>query len=153
MNTWLRKTLGALLAVTLVGMLIGVIWQPVFPSGWIVKKMADRIDPETLDMERPVVVRFDLSGKGGGVYNMVVQQDRVDTVKGEAESAHLILYMEARDFNSLMFALATGRADEYTVQSMIISKVLRFAGDMGILEKLFEKNGEKGRNKRKGDRP
>ena len=52
----------------LVAVLVYVIWQPVLPSGLIIRKMADMIDPANLDLDQPRVVRFTLSGKGGGVY-------------------------------------------------------------------------------------
>lgn len=146
MKAWLRKLPGILLALVLSGFLIWVVWQPIIPSVWIIKKMADSIDPSHVHRDLPVLVRFDLSGKGGGVYNIVVHEDRVETVEGNSERADLILFMNAADFNALMFSLARGTADEYTFQSLIISKGLRFAGDIRVFEELFEKKDRKGDN-------
>ncbi len=138
----LFKILRILGASALLVVLALVIWQPVFPSVLIIQKMADSIDPGKVPLELPTVVRFDLSGKGGGTYNIVVDTDGAKTVKGDTDDVALILFMEAKDFNNLMFALAGGRADEYTFRSLIISKFLRFAGDMSIFGKLFENEGE-----------
>ena len=118
--------------------LIYVIWQPVLPSGWIIKKMADSIDPQNLELEQPKVIRFELSGKGGGIYNIVADNNRVDVIEGVTDRADLIVYMEAEDFNGLMFSFATGQADEYTFKKMVISKLMCFAGDIGVFEMLFK---------------
>jgi len=137
----LLKVVGlALLGITLVY----VIWEPVFPSGWIIKKMADRIDSQNVPPGEERVVRFDLSGKGGGIYNIVVRREGVEVVEGDTDRVDLVLYMEAEDFNDLMFSLARGKADEFTFRRLIISKVLRFAGDMGVFELIFKKEEAKG---------
>jgi len=122
--------------------LILAIWQPVFPSILIVDGMAKAIDPHSVPLALPAVVRFELSGKGGGLYTIVVEKGSVRIVRDRTDNVDLILYMEARDFNALMFALADDKADEYTVRSLIISKFLRYAGDMSIFSKLFEKKGD-----------
>ena len=122
--------------------LLLAIWQPVFPSILIVDGMAKAIDPRRVSLPPPTVVRFELSGKGGGVYTIVVEKGSVQIVRDRTDNVDLILYMEARDFNDLMFALADGKADEYTVRSLIISKALRYAGDMSVFSKLFEKKGD-----------
>lgn len=127
------------LGLSLLGLtLVYVIWQPVLPSGFIIQQMAERIDPRNLPEGEESVVRFELSGKGGGIYNLVVRKDGVVVVAGVTDQVDLVLFMEARDFNELMFSLATGEADEYTFRRLVISKVLRFAGDMGVLELIFE---------------
>ena len=118
--------------------LVYVIVQPVFPSGFIIQKMADAIDPQNLPAEQTLVMRFELSGKGGGAYSIVAGRNGVEMVKGPMDRADLILFMEAGDFNQLMLSLATGRADEYTFKKLIISKVLRFAGDMTVFETVFK---------------
>ena len=146
MKTWLHKLPGILLGLVLIVFLIWVVWQPVFPSGLIIRKMADSIDPSRINRDLPLVVRFDLCGKGGGIYNIVLHEDRVETVEGTSKAADLILFMNARDFNSLMLSLAGGTADEYTFQSLIISKDLRFAGDIRVFEELFERKDRKGDN-------
>jgi hypothetical protein len=130
-------------AGTLLIFLLLAIWQPVFPSILIVDGMAKAIDPRKVPLDPPTIVRFELSGKGGGIYTIVVEKDSVEIVRDErTANVDLILYMEARDFNDMMFALADGKADEYTVRSLIISKALRYAGDMSVFSKLFEKKGD-----------
>lgn len=131
-------TMAKVLVACLLGLaLVYSIWQPVLPSKWIIKQMADSIDPRNL--ERPVVVRFDLSGKGGGAYNLIAREDGVRVVEEATDQVDLIVYMEAKDFNDLMLSLATGSADESAFRRLIISKVLRFAGDMRAFELLFKK--------------
>ncbi len=135
------KVIGVtLLAITL----IYVIWQPVIPSGFIIEKMAEMIEPQNLREDEQKVVRFDLSGKGGGLYNLVVRKDGAEVVEGETDRVDLVLYMEARDFNALMFSLARGKADESTFIRLTLSKVMRFAGDMGVFELIFKNEEENG---------
>jgi len=127
----LLKVMGlSLLGLTL----IYVIWQPVLPSGLIIHKMAESLKPPDLPQGEQRVLRFDLSGKGGGVYNLVFQRDGVEVVEGDTDQVDLIIFMEATDFNDLMISLARGKADEFTFRRLIISKVMRFAGDMGVFE-------------------
>ncbi len=137
----LFKILRILGAGALLVVLALVIWQPVFPSVWIIQRMADSIDPRNVPLDPPTGIRFELTGKGGGIYNIVVDEDSVKTVKGNTAVVDLVLFMEARDFNDLMFSLAGGEVDEFMFRSLIISKVLRFAGDMSVFEKLFENKG------------
>ena len=137
----LFKILRILGAGALLVVLALVIWQPVFPSVWIIQRMADSIDPRNVPLDPPTGIRFELTGKGGGIYNIVVDEDSVKTVKGNTPVVDLVLFMEARDFNGLMFSLAGGEVDEFMFRSLIISKVLRFAGDMSVFEKLFENEG------------
>ena len=135
------KVIGVtLLAITL----IYVIWQPVIPSGFIIEKMAEMIEPKNLPEDEQKVVRFDLSGKGGGLYNLVVRKDGAEVVEGETDRVDLVLYMEARDFNALMFSLARGKADESLFIRLTLSKVMRFAGDMGVFELIFKNEEENG---------
>jgi hypothetical protein len=121
----------------LVMALVCVIWQPVLPSGWIIERMADSIDADAVPKGARWVVRFELSGKGGGNYNLVVQKGGVDVTRGEPDRVDLILYMEAAEFNELMLSLARGKADENTFRRLIIAKFLRFAGNMQILDWIF----------------
>jgi hypothetical protein len=144
MKTLLGTCLKGFLALLLIVTLVYTVWQPVLPSAWIVKKMADSIDRQALKGQRPVVVRFDLSGTGGGVYNILAGPDKVEMIRGQTDQADLMVFMEATDFNHLMISLARGQGDEYTFQSLIISKFLRFAGDMTILKNLFNKTENKG---------
>jgi hypothetical protein len=135
---WLLKAT----ALSVLGLtLIYVIWQPVLPSGFIVQKMAESLKPPDLPQGERRVLRFDLSGKGGGIYNLVFQRDAIEMVEGETDQADLIIFMEATDFNDLMLSLARGKADEFTFRRLVISKVMRFAGDMRVFE-LMAQNEE-----------
>ena len=138
--SWLLKAMGlSILGLTL----IYVIWEPVLPSGLIIQKMAESLNPADLPKGEKRVIRFDLSGRGGGVYNLVLQRDGVKVVEGEnTDQADLILFMEATDFNHLMISVARGKADESTFRRLIISKVMRFAGDMRVFE-LLSQNEER----------
>ena len=132
-SSWLLKVMGlSILGLTL----IYVIWQPVLPSGLIIQKMAESLTPPDLLQGEQRVLRFDLSGKGGGVYNLVFRNDRVEVVEGDTDQVDLILFMEATDFNDLMISFARGKADEFTFRRLVIAKVMRFAGDMSIFELL-----------------
>ncbi|MEW6441275.1 MAG: SCP2 sterol-binding domain-containing protein [bacterium] len=124
-------------AVILAAGLLWVIWDPALPSSWIIQEMADSIDPKTLSLDRPAVVRFELSGRGGGTYSLVADRDKVEVVEGETEKTDLILYLEARDFNDLILSMAGGEADEQTFRSLIVSKVLTFSGDIAVFQRLF----------------
>ena len=84
------------------------------------------------------MVRYDLSGKGGGTYNLVVRKDGVEVVEKETDQVDLVLYMDAKDFNNMIFSLARGKADESMFMRLTIAKVMRFAGDMGVFELLFK---------------
>lgn len=141
MNTGPFNGFEAVGALILGALLLFVIWDPVFPSGWMIGKMARSMEPASLSLEHPVVVRFELSGKGGGIYNIVVQPGKVEVVRGLTETVDLVLYMNAEEFNHLLFSLARGKADEYTFRSLVISKTLTFAGDLSLLGKLFGRQG------------
>jgi hypothetical protein len=118
--------------------LVYTIWQPILPSGFLIQGMARQIDPKNVPEGEQRVVRFDLSGKGGGLYNLVVGPDGVEVVEGEADRADLVLFMEAKDFNQMIFSLARGKGDESMFMRMTIAKVMRFAGDMSVFELLFK---------------
>jgi len=122
------------------GVLIYEIWQPVLPSRWVIEGMAKAIVPPALPEGEERVVRFHLSGKGGGVYNLVIGKGGVRVVEGAStDRLDLILLMEAADFNDLMISLARGKADEFTFRRMVISKIMRFAGDLRDLELISQK--------------
>jgi hypothetical protein len=122
----------------LVAVLAYVIWQPVLPSGLIIRKMAEMIDPASLDLDRTRVVRFTLSGKGGGVYDIVAGPDKVEAVEDRKGPVDLILFMEARDFNTLMLSMARDKVDESEFIRLTLSKKMRFAGDMTLMKTLFK---------------
>ncbi len=141
MKSLMSKLLYVLAAVILAAILIIVIWQPVLPSSFIIQKMVDSIDCRNLTLEEPMVIRFELSGKGGGDYNIVASSGKAELTEGNTERADLILYMEASDFNDLMFSFAKGEADEFTFIKFIISNKLKFAGDRSALEILLSSKG------------
>ncbi len=141
MKAKLLSALRILGLLILAAVLAYVIWQPVLPSGLIIQQMAERIEPGGLSQERPSIVRFDLSGKGGGLYEIVVSGDKVEVVEDGNGPADLILFMEARDFNSLMFDLAMGKVDESVFMHQILSKKMRFAGNMELMKTLFSPPG------------
>jgi len=124
--------------ILLLGVLAYVVWQPVIPSGLIVRKMAEYVDPGRLDPQGLRVVRFDLSGKGGGRFDIVAGDGRVEVVEDRDGPVDLILFMEATDFNALMFSLARGQTDESAFLRQVLSKKVRFAGDITLLEALFK---------------
>ena len=119
--------------------LVYVLWEPVLPSQILIQGMAKRIDPQSVPAGEQRVVCFDLRGKGGGTYNLVVGEDGVQVVEGATDQVDLILFMEARAFNDLILSLARGNADSNMFMRLMISKVMRFAGDMGVLELIFKK--------------
>jgi hypothetical protein len=132
-------TLLKVIGLSLLGLTLAyTIWQPVFPSRFLIQGMARKIDPGNIPEGEQRVVRFDLSGKGGGIYNLVVRKDGVEVVEGETDQVDLVLYMEAKDFNNMVFSLARGKADESMFIRLTIAKVMRFAGDMGVFELLFK---------------
>jgi len=141
MNAMRKRVLASLwtlVPLLLLAVLVYVVWQPVVPSGLIVRRMADYIDPVRLSGEGPRALRFDLSGRGGGRFDIVTDGERVEVVEDRRGSVDLILFMEARDFNALMLSLARGRANESEFRRQVLSKQMRFAGDITLLEELFE---------------
>ena len=138
----MKTVLLALLKVigfSLLGLTLAyTIWQPILPSGFLIKGMAGRMDPGNLQEGEQKVVRFALGGKGGGIYNLVARKDGVEMVEGETDQVDLILFMEAKDFNDMIFSLARGKADESMFMRLTIAKVMRFAGDMSVFELLFK---------------
>jgi hypothetical protein len=137
------KSIYNIVLVVLGVVLVVAIWQPVIPSGLIISGMPDMIKSEGLSLDRPMVVRFELSGRGGGDYNLLLSREKVEVIEGSWDQADLILAMAATDFNRLILQMARGRADEYMFQKLIISNVLRFAGDMEVLQLLDPANGGK----------
>jgi hypothetical protein len=139
----MKKVLLALLKGTgllvLLLTLVYTIWQPVLPSSFLIQGMAGRVSGGNLAEGEEKVVRFNLSGKGGGVYNLVARKDGAEVIEGtEVDKVDLVLFMEATDFNNMVFSLARGKGDETMFMRMVIAKVMRFAGDMSVFELLFE---------------
>ncbi|MBT3312527.1 MAG: hypothetical protein HN379_11105 [Desulfobacteraceae bacterium] len=137
------KSIYNVVLIVLVVVMVIVIWQPVIPSGLIIKGMPDMIKSGDLSLDKPVVLRFELSGRGGGNYNLLLSREKIEVTEGSINQADLILAMEAADFNKLIFQMAQGKADEYIFQKLIISNTLRFAGNMEVLALLDPANGGK----------
>ena len=133
------NTLTTLAAAALLAMLALVIWQPVLPSGWIIRGMAEQLDPSSLSLDRPVVLRFELSGNGGGVYNLLLSSDKVEVTEGDTDQVDFLMATQAADFNKLVFEMARGKADEMVVARLVVSNVVKIAGDMSVLEALNPK--------------
>jgi len=125
-----------LVALVLMTVLALVLWQPVFPSAWIIRGMAKQIDPNTLSLDEPAVLRFELAGKGGGDYNLLLSKEKVEVTEGDTEQIDLLIATNATDFNNLVFQMARGKADESVVAKLLISNVLKVAGDMSVLAAL-----------------
>ncbi len=138
MKSFLIKIMNIAGIVILGIALIYVIWQPVFPSSILINRMADAIDPKKVSLDHPAVIRFDLHGKGGGIYNIVVDKNEVKTVKGKTDSVDLIIFMEAKEFNQLIYDFASGKATESRLISLGLSDILRFSGDITVFQELFK---------------
>ncbi|MCP4756081.1 MAG: SCP2 sterol-binding domain-containing protein [Proteobacteria bacterium] len=136
MRLSITKPFIALVYIALGAALVLVVWQPVIPSGWLIKGMADGIDPQTLSLEKPAVLRFELSGQGGGDYNILLSKEKVEFTEGSTNRADLIVAMKATDFNQLAFMMAQGKADESAFTKLYISNMLKMAGDMNVLSLL-----------------
>jgi len=130
------KVISTLVVIILGAVLALVIWQPVLPSGWIIQGLAKQIDPGSLSLDKPAVLRFELSGKGGGVYNLMLSREKVEVTEGDTPQVDLIIATTATDFNQLIFQMAQGKADEFAVTKLVISNVLKIAGDMSVLQSL-----------------
>ena len=142
MKTLLTRFLKISSIAILLIVLILTIWQPVMPSVWIIEKIADYIDADALPQDKTITVRFELAGRGGGDYNLVAGKDAVSVSEGEAESIDLIIAMEAREFNSLMWSLGRGKADQFTIVGLVVANKLSYTGDLNVLNILFKDQGE-----------
>ena len=109
----MKKLLNVCVVLIMGLLLILVIWQPVLPSKWFIYGMAQKAKETCGQLKEPVTIRFDLSGKGGGIYNIVADKNDVQMVEGtNTERLDMIMFMKATDFNSMMLQMATGKADD-----------------------------------------
>ena len=136
MRLSMKKALYNFTVIALLVVLVLIIWQPIFPSAWVIQGLAQQIDPNNLALEKQAVLRFELAGRGGGNYNLTLSEDEVKVTEGTTSQADLIIAMKATDFNQLMFQMAQGKADEFTFSKLAISNTLRIAGDMSVLQLL-----------------
>ena len=108
--------------------LILIIWQPVLPSSFIIEKMAETIDVKNLALTEEVVVRFELSGRGGGNYNIVVNNEKAEVIEGDVNRIDLILSMEASS-NAVFCASLSRRACSTCFRRVILcSDPIIFSG-------------------------
>ncbi len=131
------KKPSSIIITLLVLVLIFVILKPALPSGIIIEKMAEMIDVKKLSLKLPVVIRFELEGKGGGFYNLVVNKDKAIVTEGDTDQIDLLFCMSAADFTDLMFTMAGGNASESVFISLVMSSKLRMAGDISLFGKLL----------------
>ena len=82
MRPSIPQALNIIAAIALGAVLVLVIWQPVFPSGWLIQGMAEQIDPGNLSLDKPAVLRFELAGRGGGDYNLMLSNEKVEVTEG-----------------------------------------------------------------------
>ncbi len=137
------KKSSSIIIIILCIILLLVIWRPVIPSSFIIGGMADSIDVKKLSLEKPVILRFELSGKGGGDYNIIVDKNKAEVVEGKMDNIDILMSMRAEDFNNLMISMARGKANENMFKSLVVSNKLKIAGDMTNLQKLFSIKGGK----------
>ncbi len=71
-------------------------------------------------------------------YRMQIKVDFLcrDSILAAPIVLDLVLFMEARDFNSLMMDLARGKADAFTFRRLTVSKIMRFGGDVEVFQLL-----------------
>ena len=137
----IKNSIYTLVLITLGVTLVLVIWQPVIPSRWIIQGMAEGIDPSSLSLDKTVVLRFELAGQGGGTYNLLLSKEKVEMSEGNTNQVDLIIAMKATEFNTLVFQMAQGKADEFTFKKLVVANMLKMAGDMGVLELLTPADG------------
>ncbi len=133
----IKKLLSVVGIAVLAISLIVVITNPVVPSKYFIEGMAKQVDKTKSSLEETVTVRFELSGKGGGIYNLRADKTKVEVTEGDIDDVDLIMFMKATEFNSLMINMATGKADEFTIQSLVVGNFMDMAGDMFALGKLM----------------
>ena len=143
MSLSIPKVINTIVVIALGAVLVLVIWQPVFPSGWLIQGMAGQIDPQHLSLDKPAVLRFELAGRGGGIYNLMLSKEKVDVTEGNTNQVDLILAMKATDFNQLIFQFAQGKADDSMFAKLAISNTQKIAGDMSLFESLSPTDGVK----------
>ena len=136
MRPSISQVFNTIAAIALGAVLVLVIWQPVFPSGWLIQGMAEQIDPSELSLDKRAVLRFELAGRGGGNYNLIMSNEKIEVIEGSINQVDLIIAMKATDFNRLMFQMVQGKADEFTFAKLAISNTMKIAGDMSVLELL-----------------
>ncbi len=143
MKISILKRPSSIAAIVLGLIFILIVLKPVLPGKYMIKGMADSIDVKKIQLEKPIVIRFDLHGRGGGRYNLVAEKEKAYVMEGDPDQIDLYFSMEASEFNGLMINMARGRADEAVFRSLVIANKLKFAGDISVMGKLFSSKGGK----------
>jgi SCP-2 sterol transfer family protein len=142
MSASFKNSIYTLVMIALGVVLVLVIWQPVIPSGWIIEGMADGLDPKSLSIDKPAVLCFKLSGKGGGTYNLMFSKEKIEVTEGRTDQVDLLITMNAADFNTLIFQMAQGKANKSVFMKLIISNTMKMAGDFSVLQLLAPPDGK-----------
>jgi len=71
------------------------------------------------------VYQFDLSGDGGGKWNVTIKDQTIDVKEGASPSPNITISMTAQDYLDMLSGKLNG-------QVAFMSGKLRIAGDMGL---------------------
>ena len=80
------------------------------------------------------VYQFDLSGDGGGKWNVSIKDEKCEVKEGAAASPSITISMTAQDYLDMLSGKLNG-------QVAFMSGKLRIAGDMGLalrMQSLFQ---------------
>ncbi len=80
------------------------------------------------------VYQFDLSGDGGGKWNVAIKDEKCEVKEGAAASPSITISMTAQDYLDMLSGKLNG-------QVAFMSGKLRIAGDMGLalrMQSLFQ---------------
>jgi putative sterol carrier protein len=96
------------------------------------KEVFDRM-PEVFNKDAAkgldAVFQFDLSGDGGGKWNVTVKNETCDVKEGAHASPNVTISMAAQDY----LDMTTGKANP---QMLFMSGKLRIAGDLGLAMRM-----------------
>jgi len=95
--------------------------------------MASRFNKEAAKGLKAVYV-FDLSGDGGGKWNVSIDNDKCEVKEGPHPSPNITISMTAQDYLDMLSGKLNG-------QVAFMSGKLRIAGDMGLalrMQSLFQ---------------
>ncbi len=79
------------------------------------------------------IYQFDLSGDGGGKWQVAIKDQTIDVKEGQAASPNITISMAAQDYLDMLSGKLNG-------QVAFMSGKLRIAGDMGLalrMQSLF----------------
>jgi len=96
----------------------------------IFSKMPEAFAPEKAEGVK-AVIQLDLSGDGGGSWQIKIADGQIAAQEGQADSPDLTLGMEADDY----VALTRGEANP---MGLFMAGKIKLAGDMGLAMKFQE---------------